>query len=176
MTRSRRKAKGPFAMIGKEDETNTDRANPKRIGTQLVRAASLCGLLIQCSQAAIAETTTINTPTTETQGPTSPALNGSDTLIITTSGSVAVNNNNAPGVSATNGNNVINNYGRITTNGSVSTAGSDASGIHTTGGSTAINNYGTIDTTGNGRKPGGNASGINAEGGSNIITNSGTLS
>lgn len=177
MTRSCRKAKSSFARIQKDDETKADRANPRRIGTQLVRAASLCGLLIQCSQAAIAETTTINTPTTETQGPTSPALNGSDTLIITTSGSVVVNNNNAPGVSATNGNNFINNYGRITTNGSVSAAGSDVSGIHATGGSTVINNYGTIDTTGNGRSPGGNnASGINAEGGSNIINNFGTIS
>ena len=131
-------------------------------------------------QLALAADTTINTAETTTQGPTTPELNGGDTLTIGPAGSVTVTGNDTPGISGTGVNNTVNNNGTIVTRGNATGAGSGVSGIVTLGGSATINNAGLIETYGNGLSPGGgacanNASGICAEGGGNTITNSGTI-
>ena len=142
----------------------------KKQAKALALVAALCAHA-EC----LAAETTINTAETSTQGPTTPPLNGSDTLTIGPAGSIRVTSNDSSGISATGGGNTIKNQGTITTSGSVINAGQDVSGIHTTGGSSTIINTGTIETFGNGRTGGDNASGINAEGGSNTIINSGTI-
>ena len=131
-------------------------------------------------QLALAADTTINTAETTTQGPTTPELNGGDTLTIGPAGSVTVTGNDTPGISGTGVNNTVNNNGTIVTRGNATGAGSGVSGIVTLGGSATINNAGLIETYGNGASSGGgdcanNASGICAEGGGNTITNSGTI-
>ena len=74
-------------------------------------------------QLALAADTTINTAETTTQGPTTPELNGGDTLTIGPAGTINVTGDNTKGVSATGGANTISNSGTITTDGS---RGSDA--------------------------------------------------
>ena len=125
----------------------------------------------------LAADTTINTAETTTQGPTTPELNGGDTLTIGPAGSVTVTGNDTPGISGTGVNNAVNNNGTIVTRGNATGTGSGVSGIVTLGGSATINNAGLIETYGNGLSGGGslcanNASGICAEGGGNTITNS----
>jgi uncharacterized protein with beta-barrel porin domain len=148
----------------------------RTLSAKVGKSAAMIALIIPWPQFTLAETTTIDAPVTGTQGPSSPPLNGGDTLTITTTGSITVTSDNATGASATNGGNTVNNYGTIRTTGSVGIGGSNTTGISTTGGSSTINNYGAIITTGNGRRnPGRNADGINAADGSNTIINSGTI-
>ena len=145
-----------------------------------VKSVALCAFIISIPQLSLAADTTINTAETTTQGPTTPELNGGDTLTIGPAGSVTVTGNDTPGISGTGVNNTVNNNGTIVTRGNATGAGSGVSGIVTLGGSATINNAGLIETYGNGLSPGGgacayNASGICAEGGGNTITNSGTI-
>ena len=154
-------------------------ASLKKATRKAVKSAALCAFVISMPQLALAADTTINTAETTTQGPTTPELNGGDTLTIGPAGSVTVTGNDTPGISGTGVNNTVNNNGTIVTRGNATGAGSGVSGIVTLGGSATINNAGLIETYGNGRSPGGacanNASGICAEGGGNTITNSGTI-
>ena len=155
-------------------------ASLKKATRKAVKSAALCAFVISMPQLALAADTTINTAETTTQGPTTPELNGGDTLTIGPAGSVTVTGNDTPGISGTGVNNTVNNNGTIVTRGNVTGAGSGVSGIVTLGGSATINNAGLIETYGNGLSPGGgacanNASGICAEGGGNTITNSGTI-
>jgi uncharacterized protein with beta-barrel porin domain len=150
------------------------------VTSQAVKSAALCAFVISTPQLGLAADTTINTAQTTTQGPTTPELNGGDTLTIGPAGSVTVTGNDTPGISGTGVNNTVNNNGTIVTRGNATVNGSGVSGIVTLGGSTTINNAGLIETYGNGKSPGGgacanNASGICAEGGGNTITNSGTI-
>lgn len=147
----------------------------ERVTSQAVKSAALCAFVISTPQLGLAADTTINTAKTTTQGPTTPELNGGDTLTIGPAGSVTVTGNDASGILGTGAGNTVNNYGTLTTSGIVVTLGSDVSGIYITGDSATINNYGTIETTGNGLSPGGNASGINVVGNSGTIVNSGTI-
>jgi uncharacterized protein with beta-barrel porin domain len=150
-------------------------ASLKKATRKAVKSAALCAFVISMPHLALAADTTINTAETTTQGPTTPELNGGDTLTIGPAGSVRVTGSDTSGIVGTGGGNTVNNYGTITTSGSVVTLGSDVSGIYITGDSATINNYGTIETTGNGLSPGGNASGINVVGNSNAIVNYGTI-
>ena len=155
-------------------------ASLKKATRKAVKSAALCAFVISMPQLALAADTTINTAETTTQGPTTPELNGGDTLTIGPAGSVTVTGNDTPGISGTGVNNTVNNNGTIVTRGNATGAGSGVSGIVTLGGSATINNAGLIETYGNGLSPGGgacanNASGICAEGGGNTITNSGTI-
>jgi uncharacterized protein with beta-barrel porin domain len=146
-----------------------------KAAAQAVKSVALCAFLISMPQLALAADTTINTAETTTQGPTTPELNGGDTLTIGPAGSVRVTGSDTSGIVGTGGGNTVNNYGTITTSGSVIVTRKDVSGIYITGDSATINNYGTIETTGNGLSPGGNASGINVLGNSNAIVNYGTI-
>ena len=151
-----------------------------KAAAQAVKSVALCAIVISTPQLALGADTTINTAETTTQGPTTPELNGGDTLTIGPAGSVTVTGNDTPGISGTGVNNTVNNNGTIVTRGNATGAGSGVSGIVTLGGSATINNAGLIETYGNGLSPGGgacanNASGICAEGGGNTITNSGTI-
>jgi hypothetical protein len=155
-------------------------ASLKKATRKAVKSAALCAFVISMPQLALAADTTINTAETTTQGPTTPELNGGDTLTIGPAGSVTVTGNDTPGISGTGVNNTVNNNGTIVTRGNATGAGSGVSGIVTLGGSATINNAGLIETYGNGGPSGGgacanNASGICAEGGGNTITNSGTI-
>ena len=163
------------------NKTSKSRADGKAI-----KSAALCALAISLPRVALADTTTINSAITGTQGPTSPPLNGGDTLTITATGSIQTTDFNNNGVSATGGSNTINNAGIISTSGneskginttgggstiinsgSISTQGSSSRAIYATGGSNAIINTGTISTI--------NSGGIRADGANNSITNSGTI-
>jgi uncharacterized protein with beta-barrel porin domain len=115
-------------------------------------------------QLALAADTTINTAETTTQGPTTPELNGGDTLTIGPAGTINVTGDNTKGVSATGGANTISNSGTITTDGS---RGSDA--IAAREGSNTIINNGAISTQGNSSR------GIFASGNQNTITNTGAI-
>ena len=137
----------------------------------------------------LAADTTINTAETTTQGPTTPPLNGGDTLTIGPTGSVTVTGDDIGGISARGGSNTITNSGSISTSGlfgdgisarggsntitnsgSISTSGEESYGIWATGGSNTITNSGSISTSEV------KGDGINATGDSNTITNSGSIS
>jgi uncharacterized protein with beta-barrel porin domain len=161
------------------------------VTSQAVKSAALCAFVISTPQLGLAADTTINTAQTTTQGPTTPELNGGDTLTIGPAGSVTVTGNDTPGISGTGVNNTVNNNGTIVTRGNATVNGSGVSGIVTLGGSTTINNAGLIETYGNGKSLGGscannasgtintygdpNARGIYATGGNNTILNTGTV-
>jgi hypothetical protein len=115
----------------------------------------------------LAADTTINGAQTTTQGPMVPELNGSDSLTVTTNGSISVTDDDAKGISATGGSNQIINNGSIQTTGSG--AAGNADGISATGGSSVIINNGTIRTFKD------SARGIGVSGNSNAIINNGLI-
>ena len=135
-----------------------------KAAAQAVKSVALCAFLISMPQLALAADTTINTAETTTQGPTTPELNGGDTLTIGPAGTINVTGDNTKGVSATGGANTISNSGTITTDGS---RGSDA--IAAREGSNTIINNGAISTQGNSSR------GIFASGNQNTITNTGAI-
>jgi hypothetical protein len=115
----------------------------------------------------LAADTTINTAQTTTQGPVIPELNGSDTLTVTTTGSISVTGNDTKGISATGGSNQIINNGSIQTTGNG--AASNADGISAVNGSSNIINNGSIRTFG------ATARGIGVTGNGNTVTNNGLI-
>jgi len=140
------------------------------VTSKAVKSAALCAFVISVPQLALAADTTINTAQTTTQGPTTPELNGGDTLTIGPAGSVTVTGTNTLtntlGISGTGSSNTITNSGSITTLGDYY-----ADGIYTTGDSTIITTSGSISTSGQ------DSYGIYGPGGSfNTITNSGSIS
>jgi uncharacterized protein with beta-barrel porin domain len=139
-------------------------ASLKKATRKAVKSAALCAFVISMPQLALAADTTINTAETTTQGPTTPELNGGDTLTIGPAGTINVTGDNTKGVSATGGANTISNSGTITTDGSI---GSDA--IAAREGSNTIINNGAISTQGNSSR------GIFASGNQNTITNTGAI-
>ena len=154
----------------RRDQTSKNNKRSKsQLAGQAIKSAALCALTISSPQLALADTTTINSAVTGTQGPTTPPLNGDDTLTITSSGSVSTSGVSANGIDATNGNN------RITNVGSINTSGNNAIGINAQGNSNAIINSGLISTSGS-IAPGTTGSdGINVTGSFNTILNQGTI-
>lgn len=136
--------------------------------SQAVKSAALCAFVISTPQLVLAADTTINTAQTTTQGPTTPELNGGDTLTIGPAGSVTVTGTNTLtntlGISGSESSNTITNSGSITT------LGDSGDGIYTTGDSTIITNSGSISTSGQ------DGYGIYGPGSFNTITNSGSIS
>ena len=112
----------------------------KKAFKKAVKSIVLCALVMPMPQLALAAETTINTAETTTQGPTggptSPELDGGDTLTIGESGSVTVAGDGVDGIIATGGSNTI------TNSGSISTAGEDSYGILAFDDSNTITNSG----------------------------------
>ena len=145
------------------------RAVLTKVTARAVKSAALCTFAISFPQLAFADTTIINGPVTTTQGPTNPPLNGSDTLVITNTGSISTDGVGAKGVSSAGNFNTIINSGSISILGS-SSAPLYTDGIDFSGNSNKIINSGLISTYGEG------AAGVFASGSLNTITNSGSIS
>ncbi|MCP9832355.1 autotransporter domain-containing protein [Synechococcus sp. HJ21-Hayes] len=154
---------------GKKVHTSRNKTSKIQVLGKAIKSAALCGLVISIPKLALADTTIINNSVTGTQGPTTPPLNGDDTLTITSSGSVSTSGTSANGINATNGNN------RITNIGSINTSGNNSIGANAQGNSNIIINSGLISTSGS-IAPGTTGSdGINAIGSFNTILNQGTI-
>ena len=98
-------------------------ASRSKSAAQAVKSVALCAFVISMPQLALADTTTIDGPVTETLGPTNPPtpinLDGGDTLTIGPAGSVTVTGDNTYGINATGVSNTITNSGSISTSGTV---------------------------------------------------------